>query len=179
MARQSQFQSIMSSFQASQAAATKANLDRYRTGLGIYDEVISRYKKGGGFVKGAEATLARTKKKDVASGMQSLVSAGLAGTTMSAGIGKKWEEEVGSPARLSIADVAGQRISQAQLGKAGFIERRQDVGPDPGMISQLMQGLGRSSGGRMTTSQPYAPRSFEDQHRNVYSSAMARHRRFS
>ena len=136
--------SILGAFQASQAAANKANLARYKEGIGIYDEIISRYGKKGGFVKGQTAQLTRTKTKDVASGMQSLVSSGLAGTTMAAGLGKAWEEDVGAPARLNIADVAGQRLMQAQMGKAGFIERREDTGPDPSLVSSLMQGMGQA-----------------------------------
>ena len=134
--------SILGAFQAAQQSANIANLQRYKQGIGIYDEIIKNWGKGGGFVKGAEATLARTKKKDIAGGIQNLVSSGLAGTTMAAGIGKKWEEEVGAPSRLSIADIVGQRLAQAMEGKAGFIERRQDTGPDPGMVSSLMQGMG-------------------------------------
>ena len=134
--------SILGAFQAAQRSANVANLQRYKQGLGLYDQMITNWGKGGGFVKGAEATLERTKKRDVAGGMQNLVSSGLAGTTMAAGIGKKWEEEVGAPSRLSIADIAGQRLAQAMEGKAGFIERRQDTGPDPGMVSSLMQGMG-------------------------------------
>lgn len=137
--------SILGVFQAAQTRANQANLARYKEGIGLYDQMITNWKKGGGFVKGAEATLERTKKKDIASGMQSLVSSGLVNTTMSAGIGKKWEEEVGAPARLNIADVAGQRLMQAQREKAGFIERREDSGPDPSMVSSLMQGMGRST----------------------------------
>lgn len=136
--------SILASFQASQRQANLANLQRYKQGLGIYDEVIGRVKAGGGFVKGQLAQLERRKTRGVAAGMMSLSQHGLAGTTLSAGLGKRWEEEVGTPMRLSIADIAEQRLSQAQMGKAGFIERRQDVGPDPGMVSQLMQGMGRA-----------------------------------
>ncbi len=138
--------SILGVFQAAQTRANQANLARYKEGIGLYDQMITNWGKGGGFVKGAEATLERTKKKDIASGMQSLVSSGLVNTTMSAGIGKKWEEEVGASARLNIADVAGQRLMQAQREKAGFIERREDSGPDPSMVSSLMQGMGRSEG---------------------------------
>ena len=145
--------SILGAFQAAQQSANIANLQRYKQGIGIYDEIIKNWGKGGGFVKGAEATLARTKKKDIAGGMQNLVSSGLAGTTMAAGIGKKWEEEVGAPSRLSIADIAGQRLAQAMEGKAGFIERRQDTGPDPGMVSSLMQAMGNQpTGGERTPS---------------------------
>ena len=137
--------SILGAFQAAQAAANKANLQRYKEGIGIYDEIITRYGKKGSFTKGQTAQLERTKKRDTASGMQSLVSSGLAGTTMAAGLGKAWEEDVGAPTRLSIADIAGQRLSQAQLGKAGFIERREDEGPNAALIAQLMQGMGQAS----------------------------------
>lgn len=136
--------SILGSFQAAQVAANRANLQRYQQGLGIYDEIIGRVRTGGGFVKGQLAQLERRKTKGVAAGMMSLSQAGLASTTLSAGLPKRWEEEVGTPMRLSIADIAEQRLTQAQMGKAGFIERRQDVGPDPGMISQLMRGVGQA-----------------------------------
>ncbi len=148
--------SILGSFQAAQASANKANLARYKEGIGLYDQMITNWSTGGGFVKGAEATLGRAKKRDMASGMQSLVSSGLSNTTTSAGLGKKWEEEVGAPARLNIADVAGQRLMQAQMGKAGFIERRTDSGPDPGMVMNAMRGMGQSEGSQQP-SDPYAP----------------------
>ena len=66
--------SILGAFQAAQASANRANLARYKEGIGIYDTMISNWKKGGGFVKGQTAQLERTKKKDIASGMQSMVS---------------------------------------------------------------------------------------------------------
>jgi len=147
--------SILGAFQAAQTSANRANLARYKEGIGIYDQIISRYGKEGGFVKGQTAQLERTKKKDIASGMQSMVSSGLAGSTAAAGLPGAWEEDVGAGARLNIADVAGQRMSQAQLGKAGFIERRQDTGPDPSLVSSLMQGMGRSEGAG--ASDPYGP----------------------
>ena len=155
--------SIMGTIQEAQRDANRANLQRYQEGLGLYDQMIKGWKKGGGFAKGAKAGLARARTKSMASGMQSLASSGLAGTTMAAGLGKKWEEEVGTPARLSIADIAGQRLMQARQAKAGFIERREDYGPDPGMISQSMQQIGRGSGGSVSQPQgstrpsPYQP----------------------
>lgn len=148
--------SILGTIQAAQRSANLANLRRYQQGMTLYDQMIAGWKKGGGFVRGAEATLARTKKKDVASGMMSLSQSGLAGTTLSAGLPKRWEEEVGTPARLGIADIAGQRLMQAQQAKAGFIERREDVGPDVGAIMSAMQGMGQASGSGSTWGQ-YKP----------------------
>lgn len=142
--------SILGAFQAAQTAANRANLQRYKEGINIYDRMISDWGKGGGFVKGQIAQLERRKTRGVAAGMQSLVSSGLAGTTMAAGLGKKWEEEVGTTARLSIADIAGQRLMQARQAKAGFIERRQDTGPDPSLVMSAMRETGRTSVGTGT-----------------------------
>ena len=48
-----------------------------------------QYAPGGGFGTGVEAAIERGRKKALASGMQHLVGAGLAGTTMAGGLGKR------------------------------------------------------------------------------------------
>ena len=88
------YSGLLGSMEQSSAAARAANEKRLAEVKGIYDEIIGRYKPGGGFGAGYEAQLGRAKTKDVASGAQSLVSSGLYGTTQTAGLGKKWEEEV-------------------------------------------------------------------------------------
>ncbi len=72
---------------------------------GLYAEAKKLYAPGGDFMKGTEAQLARGKKRSVASGMQGLAAAGLAGTSMMGGLGKKYEEEVAQPA-LAVATTA-------------------------------------------------------------------------
>ena len=79
--------------------------------------------------------------------MQALVSSGLSSTTQAAGLGKKFEEEVGAPARLQAQDISSQRLSGAEAQKAGFIERREDVGPDYATIASLAQSIGQAGGG--------------------------------
>jgi len=65
--------------------------------------------------EGFLADLERTKTRDVASGMQNLVSSGLSNTTRAAGVGAKWEEEVGVPARLKLEDLlVAQQIEAAK-----------------------------------------------------------------
>ena len=93
-------------------------------------------------MKGTEAQLERGRTKSVAQGMQALVSSGLASTTQAAGLGKKFEEEVGAPVRLQAQDIASERLSGAERDKAGFIERREDVGPDYATIAGLTQQIG-------------------------------------
>jgi len=61
-----------------------------------------------------------------------------------AATGRRWEEAVGGPERLKLEDIQMQRLSQAQIGKAGFIERREDIGPDYGMIAQLATQVGQA-----------------------------------
>ena len=59
----------------------------------------------------------------MASGQQRLVSAGLAGTTVGAGMEQRWEEERGIPERLRLEDIRTQRLTEAMAAKAGYMER--------------------------------------------------------
>ena len=80
------------------------------------------YKEGGGYGKGVEAALERGKTKAVASGMQHLVSAGLAGTTMPAGLGKAYEEEVAMPERARVEETRAQALSGIESLRAQIIQ---------------------------------------------------------
>lgn len=133
-------------FSNAAAQARQANLQRYEQGMGLWDEIIQQYQPGGGFGAGAMAAYERGKTKAVGAGMQQLVSSGLANTTVAATIGKKYEEEVGTPFRLQLQDVQSQRLTEAQAGKAGFIERRTDQYPDAGMAAGLGQQAGYAQG---------------------------------
>ena len=133
--------SLILQFQAQQERANAANELRYQQGLDLFDRIIAQ-SEGGGFMAATEAGLERGQTKAVSQGMQSLVSSGLSSTTQAAGLGKKYEEEVGAPARLQAADVEQQRLTQALTGKAGFIERREDIGPDFATIAGLAQSIG-------------------------------------
>ncbi|MCK5608888.1 hypothetical protein KAR91_43850 [Candidatus Pacearchaeota archaeon] len=78
------------------------------------------YAPGGGFGKGVETGLERGRVKAMASGMQGLVSAGLAGTTMAGGLGKKYEEEVGAPTRARVEEQRAQALSGIEMAQAGM-----------------------------------------------------------
>jgi hypothetical protein len=112
----------------------------------IIDEVIARYQPGGTFGKSYLQQLEGQKVRDVGAGTQQLISSGLYGTTTTAGLPAKWEAEVGASARLKLEDIQMERLSQAQLGKASFLERIQEPYPD---YSALMQAsaAGASTGG--------------------------------
>jgi len=148
--------SLIAKFQADQAAARAANERRYQQGLEIFDRIISRYKpEDSAFLRATEAQLERGRKVAVSQGMQALVSAGLAGTTEAAGLAKRYEEEVAAPARLQAQDIAQQRLTAAELGKAAFIERREDIGPDYATIASLAESIGRGAVGGTYSTAPW------------------------
>jgi hypothetical protein len=134
---------LLAGFGVAQEKANIKNEQRFQQGMDIFDQIIQRYESGGTFEKATEAGIARGETKAVAQGTQSLVSSGLSGTTQAAGLSKKFQEEVGEPARLQASDIAAQRLSEAQMGKIGFIERREDTGPDFSTIAQLAQSIGQ------------------------------------
>lgn len=103
----------------------------------ILDDVIGMYQPGGQFGKGTEAMLESQKKKDISSATQSLVSSGLYGSTMTAGLPSKWESEVGMPARAKLEDIRYGALTESMRQKAGFVERIEDMYPDYGMFAQL------------------------------------------
>jgi hypothetical protein len=145
---------LIARFQQAQDQARAANEVRYQQGLELYDRIIEQSRLGT-VQKATEATLDRGRTKSVAQGMQSLVSSGLSSTTTAAGLGKQFEEEVASPARLQAEDIASQREMQALAGRAGFIERREDIGPSFGDIANLAAQAANTPGaagsGRPTT----------------------------
>jgi hypothetical protein len=107
----------------------------------------------------------------MASGMQSLVSSGLSGTTVAAGLGKKFEEEVGMPTLAGIEEARAGNLSRLYASLAGMEQsgyesarsqpgggggglgpnarRGLDVFGKPLQRSLLSSGRGRGSGGSL------------------------------
>lgn len=81
------------------------------------------YQVGGAFGKGVEAGLERGRVKAISGGMQSLVSAGLAGTTMPAGLAGKYEEEVAAPTRLRVEEQRAGALSEIEMMYANMLYR--------------------------------------------------------
>lgn len=133
-----QYGGLISQVSAQQASAKQANLQRYSQMMDIYNRIISRAQPGGAFEKAGLAEIKAAKTKGVGKETQSLISGGMFGTTTAAGLGRKWEADVGAPARLRLEDIMEQRLTTAQLGKAGAIERREDVYPDYNALLQML-----------------------------------------
>lgn len=131
------FGRLLGQFQRAGAEARAANLKRYQEAMSIYDKIIARSQPGGAFERRGLAEIRGARTKGVGQETQQLISSGLYGTTTMAGTGRRWEAEVGAPARGRLEDVMEQRLTGAQQAKAGFIERREDEYPDYGMLAQL------------------------------------------
>jgi hypothetical protein len=132
------FDELMQQFESASTEARAATDRRLAQATAIYDEIINRYQPGGAFERRGLAQLESQRTRDVGTESQQLISSGLYGTTTMGGVGRRWEESVGEPAKLALEDTMMQRLSQAQTGKAGLLERVEDVGPDPGLYAQLM-----------------------------------------
>lgn len=88
--------------------------------LAAIQRAKAQYAPGGGFGRGVEAGIERGRVKAMATGMQSLVGAGLAGTTMAGTLGKRYEEEVGVPARARVEEQRAQALSGIEMAQAGM-----------------------------------------------------------
>jgi hypothetical protein len=118
------------------AGARAGNIARFKEARGIYEGIAGMYAPGGAFGRGYEAMLERTKGRDVASGASALVGTGLYNTTQTAGLGKKWEEDVGMPSRMRLEDIRMERYAGAQRDIAGLLERVEEPYPDYGGLMQ-------------------------------------------
>jgi len=108
----------------------------------------AQYAPGGGFGKGVEAGLERGRVKAMASGMQGLVGAGFAGTTMAGTLGKKYEEEVAAPTRAGLEERRAQAISGIEMQEAGMGFEASQAGAQRGLqkyIADLQANLQRES----------------------------------
>jgi len=118
---------IRKRYEESLAAPSQINVPAPKIETGeiteLLDRIIQRYKPGGEFGKAELELLERARTKSLATTAQGMVSAGLAGTTAGVGAGRKWEEEVGMPARLQLEDIRTQRLMEAMGAKAGYMER--------------------------------------------------------
>ena len=125
---------------AQSASARRANIERRKQIEGMYDKMMGMVGPGGAFEKRGLGEIERARTKGVGQETQQMISSGMYGTTTAAGVGRRWEADVGAPARLRLEDIMQQRQLGVMGQKAGFLERIEDVYPD---YSALMQMLAR------------------------------------
>ena len=144
----------------------------------LLDQIIARYQPGGDFGKPEEALLKQQKKKSGAQTAQDLVSAGLSGTTVGAGTGQRWEQEIGMPARLKLEDIRSQRLTEALGAKVQYqssVDQQNTAIAEANRQAQLQQlqmQKGLSFGGHVEqdTSNPYISGGFGTQPRSASGS---------
>ena len=88
-----------------------------------FGKALEQYQPGGAYGKGVETALERGRTKAVARGQQALVSAGLAGTSMLAAPGQRFEEEVAMPTRAKVEETRTGRLSELYALLAGAEQR--------------------------------------------------------
>jgi len=138
---------LLKQFEATAEKARLSNLERAEQIKAIHGEIIRRYEPGGPFEEKGLAMLKKQKRRDVGAEMQQMISSGLYGTTTAAGAPRRWEEAVGEPGRMRLEDIMMQRLSQAQLGMAGFMERIEEPYPDYGALMQATAAGAAGGGG--------------------------------
>jgi len=110
-----------------------------------FTEAMAMYEPGGSYGAGVEAALDRTRTKYMASGQQSLVSAGLANTTMGAGLSGKFAEEVAAPTLANVESERARIIANLKVALAQAMQGQQ--------TQQGQLGLGYAQLGAQTQAQ--------------------------
>lgn len=122
------------------ARARQANIARQRRIESLYSEMMKRVQPGGAFEKRGLGEIERARTKGVGQETQQMISSGMYGTTTAAGVPRRWEAEVGAPARLRLEDIMQQRQMGVQQQLAGFLERIQEPYPDYRALMQAIMG---------------------------------------
>jgi len=129
---------LTSQISAQSASARRANIARQKRIEEMYDKMMGMVGPGGAFEKRGLAEIETARTKGVGGEMQQMISSGMYGTTTAAGVPKRWEAEVGAPARLRLEDIMQQRQLGVMGQKAGFLERIEDVYPDYSALLQML-----------------------------------------
>lgn len=103
------------------------NNNKKKTGLAsvqaLYEQARAQFAPGGAYTKGVEAAVARQGEKAMSSGMQNLVSSGLAGSTMSGSLGNKFAEEVAAPALASAESERATNLANLDMQYANMLNQ--------------------------------------------------------
>lgn len=137
--QQYNIQSLITQYQQAEEKSRAATLKNYEQMMKLADVGIQRWQPGGQFEKSGLELIERGKTKGVGAETQKLIGAGLYGTTVGAGVERRWEEDVGAKARATLEDIMLGRLTQAEQFKTGIMERTEYEPPDYRMLMQAMQ----------------------------------------
>lgn len=137
--QQLNIQSLLTQYQEAETQARAENLKKYEQAMALAEKGVARFQPGGAFEKAGLAQIEAAKVKGVGAETQKLVSAGLYGSTMGAGVERAWEEDVGAKARLTLESILQEKLTGAERFKTGVIERREDPYPNYAALMQALQ----------------------------------------
>jgi hypothetical protein len=126
---------VQEQWQKSQEAVNK----RFGDVMNIYDKVATMFAPGGEFGKGFNMLLDQTKDEFIEEGIAGLSKRGLSNVTSVADLGLAFEQKTGAQQRQSMYERGMDKYASTLLGKAGAIERVEDVPPDLNRYAQLTQ----------------------------------------
>lgn len=179
-------QTLAGAYQAALDKANAANEARYQQLIGGYDELRGSIAGGLKDVGNQEfRDIDRTYKSMGSDVYQRLVNRGFANSTLPATQQMGVERERSAARSRLASDLAQQKAgyeSSIAQAKLGMMERRNDVGPDPGQMIALSQGLGQAgygqgAGGGVGYGQPIGIT--PNQYQNMYAQGLARHFAFT
>jgi len=113
-----------------------ANEAKYAQGMGIHEQLVEEFGQGGTLQAAMMGQYQQQKERDLAAQKQHMIGSGLMNTTIAAGMPSAYEERVGTPYKMQMADLMAQRQAEAMRGQAGFIERGKEGLPDVGTARQ-------------------------------------------
>jgi transposase-like protein len=128
---------ILENLQAAQDKTNAANEDRYKQAMSIYDSIVKQYATDGDFQQGIADQMNLASTQAVSKSRHALVQSGLGNVSSRKSMKKKFEEGPAKAAKARAEDARLEGEAKARSAKAGFIERKEDVGPDPNSIAQL------------------------------------------
>lgn len=138
------YQDLVGDFQQREEAARATNVAGEQEIRGIYGQQIAQFQEGGAFRQAGLADIEESKTRAIGAGTQQLISSGMFGTTTAASIPVQAEAQAGR-ARLRLEDVLQQRVTEAQRGLAGVVERIERPYPDYNMLMQAMIAQGQQA----------------------------------
>ena len=118
---------------------------RRKEALEIHKQIVATYAPGGTGWETGMGLVDRSVRKGVAGATQGLASAGLAGTTLKAGLYPRVEEQIGMPGREAVLG----RYTQALSGQAAVTGQSPFATGGAIPMAQAAGGIGVSNTGRM------------------------------
>ena len=103
----------------------------------LFSKVAKMYAPGGASTAGVQASLDRARTKFLSSGMSNLINAGLANTTLPAGLAGKFAEEVEAPTLASSESNRIQNLANVLLQQASIQSQEEQAKLDRALQERL------------------------------------------